>query len=953
MNHPTVDGHRQQPLGIQLEEDRERETFPGTAVARFDRLSQTVPMDLRIGQRYSKGASDSMTQEQGHRLFALKQRQSQQQHQILITHLQKCQEQFSSGQFGAHIKLGLEHRWEQDRKMEHNEKLRLLWHKDKHKQSAVASSEVKQRLQEFVLKKQQLSLKNTDCVAPTQPSASYNQQNLLPVEPHSPQSGAPPPYDQLLPGTGELQRDFPLRKTASEPNLKLRVKLKQKMSEKRQSPLLRRKDSAPASLRRGGTESQDRSPVSNRTSSGPSSPKDTHPSENTSALSNPSLPPETSLAHRLLVQEGSLIHLTIPNSQFLPNISQGLPASVTSKGMLGEMDRRNLPSLPSRIPGMDGQLVAAHSPVTYIPAGALERETGTARLQPLVILEPSMGQSPLLAVSGMGTLPIYYASPLTANDRFPPRMSKLGQHHRPLVRTQSAPLPQNPKAVQQQLLLQQQHQQFLERLKQQTHLGKLMSKRGLSRGEEGDTEKRGQGGGGTERPPARGNEREDQQPTEAKKEEGSARLGYHERSDTHLQQHALLWDQHWIQQLQHFPTHMETLGVPYPGGSHRPLSRARSSPASASVPPPLPEGPSKSSFTTGIVYDSLMLKHQCSCGNSSHPEHAGRIQSIWSRLQETGLRSQCEYIRGRKATLEELQSVHTEQHVLLYGTNPLNQLKLDSRKLLGMLSQRVFVMLPCGGLGVDSDTVWNEMHSSSAARMAVGCVVDLTLKVASGELKNGFAIVRPPGHHAEPSTAMGFCFFNSIAIAAKQLLQKSKMSKILIVDWDVHHGNGTQQVFYRDPNVLYISLHRHDDGNFFPGSGAADEVGCGAGVGFNVNVAWAGGLDPPMGDAEYLAAFRAVVIPIAKEFSPDLVLVSSGFDAVEGHPPQLGGYKVSAKCFGYLTRQLMSLTEGRVVMVLEGGHDLTAICDASEACVIALLGKEVRFCATERRPNPR
>ncbi|CAL8279706.1 unnamed protein product [Boreogadus saida] len=204
--------------------------------------------------------------------------------------------------------------------------------------------------------------------------------------------------------------------------------------------------------------------------------------------------------------------------------------------------------------------------------------------------------------------------------------------------------------------------------------------------------------------------------------------------------------------------------------------------------------------------------------------------------------------------------------------------------------------------------------------------------------KNGFAVVRPPGHHADPSNPMGFCYFNSVAIAAKQLQQKMSASKVLIVDWDVHHGNGTQEVFYNDPSVLYISLHRYDDGNFFPGSGSAAEVGSGAGEGFNVNVAWTGGLEPPMGDAEYLAAFRTVVMPIAQEFSPDVVLVSAGFDAADGHAPPLGGYKVSAKCFGFLTRQLMSLAGGRVVMALEGGHDLTAICDASEACVSALLG---------------
>uniref|UniRef100_A0A7N8XS59 histone deacetylase n=1 Tax=Mastacembelus armatus TaxID=205130 RepID=A0A7N8XS59_9TELE len=395
---------------------------------------------------------------------------------------------------------------------------------------------------------------------------------------------------------------------------------------------------------------------------------------------------------------------------------------------------------------------------------------------------------------------------------------------------------------------------------------------------------------------------------------------------------------------------METLAVPILRSSsssgvgsglgiHRPLSRTQSSPASTSLA--LPEKPLTCSCVyAGLVYDSQMLKHQCTCGdNSSHPEHAGRIQSIWSRLQERGLRGQCEVcIRGRKATLEELQSVHTERHVLLYGTNPLNRLKLDNRKLAGILSQRTFLMLSCGGVGVDNDTIWNESHTSTASRMAAGSVIELAFRVAKRELKNGFAVVRPPGHHADPSNPMGFCYFNSVAIAAKQLQQKLSVSKILIVDWDVHHGNGTQEIFYSDPSVLYISLHRYDDGNFFPGSGSPAEVGSEAGEGFNVNVAWTGGLDPPMGDAEYLAAFRSVVMPIAQEFSPDVVLVSAGFDAADGNPAPLGGYKVSAKCFSFLTRQLMSLAGGRLVLALEGGHDLTAICDASEACVSALLG---------------
>ncbi|TNN61655.1 Histone deacetylase 4 [Liparis tanakae] len=386
---------------------------------------------------------------------------------------------------------------------------------------------------------------------------------------------------------------------------------------------------------------------------------------------------------------------------------------------------------------------------------------------------------------------------------------------------------------------------------------------------------------------------------------------------------SLLWEQQ--KQLQQLHRQMETLAVPMLRGGgggvvnglgvHRPLTRAVSSPASTSLTLPekplslaAQDGSSQPRFTTGLVYDSQMLRHQCTCGdNSSHPEHAGRIQSIWSRLQERGLRGQCvvrtarltvtcpsergevereilserkrsclrrsndiishvlhivpflQTIHGRKATMEELQSVHTERHVLLYGTNPLNRLKLDNRKLAD--GQRCpFENKQSAEEGekkkVDNDTIWNESHTSTAARMAAGSVVELACRVAKGELKNGFAVVRPPGHHADPSNPMGFCYFNNVAIAAKKLQHRLSVSKILIVDWDIHHGNGTQEVFYSDPSVLYISLHRYDDGNFFPGSGSPTEVGSGAGEGFNVNVAWTGGLNPPMGDAEYLAAFR-------------------------------------------------------------------------------------------------
>ncbi|XP_018797418.1 PREDICTED: histone deacetylase 4 isoform X6 [Bactrocera latifrons] len=354
--------------------------------------------------------------------------------------------------------------------------------------------------------------------------------------------------------------------------------------------------------------------------------------------------------------------------------------------------------------------------------------------------------------------------------------------------------------------------------------------------------------------------------------------------------------------------------------------------------------------TTGLAYDNLMQKHACTCGdNSVHPEHSGRLQSIWARLIETDLAKRCDRLRSRKATLEELQTVHTEAHTMLFASSScqLNRQKLDSPPALG------FVRLSCGGYGVDLDTTWNKDHTAAAARMAAGCVIDLAFKAAKGDIKNGFAVVRPPGHHAEANLAMGFCFFNSIAIAAKLLRQRvPEMKRVLIVDWDVHHGNGTQQAFYDSPDVLYLSIHRHDDGNFFPGTGGSTECGIGAGAGFNVNISWSGSLDPPLGDAEYIAAFRTIVMPIAKCFNPDIILVSAGFDAAAGHPPPLGGYLVSPACFGFMTRELMQLADGKVVLALEGGYDLPAICDSAQECVRALLGDPLSAIAESELNRP-
>ncbi|KAK6320954.1 hypothetical protein J4Q44_G00079300 [Coregonus suidteri] len=857
--------------------------------------------------------------------------------------VQHCS-QYSQQHLPQHIQYRYDmeqSRWEKEQ--DKRQELQQLMYKDKSEQSAVASLLVKQKLRSQILKrKEQAALERTVSNPTRNTPRGYRELAPDPDMPTKPHMVTPavhhPPCDQ--------RKDTPLRRTASEPLLKVRSKLKKQINP-RQNPL-QRKTSAPPTVKHRMPDTLDSSPSSSSTPvSGCSSPNDSLLSDSPLTIGL------THEAQRLLLQDGTLAYFMVPCSTALPSISTGLP---------GQGDRET----------GSHQRVARVMPQIYLP---MERHSAAHQhLQPLFILEPSgPPHTQLVTVRGLSPGPIQYPSSRLEG------LAPLGPH-RPLGRTRSEP-PLPSHHHQQHQLLQQHHNALqLERLKQNTHqlMTKSSEKPHLTQipSEDMDPEETRSGeGDGYQRSRQSGtSSTESMWDTESNSSRDSQ--GEHIRKYRPLMNQSFYWEKsrhlQVLTERRRQATHLDPLGVPVVlGPSHRPLGRAKSSPASTSLPPPHPPQPTdtllslastgpethtKLRFTTGLVYDSQMLKHQCTCGdNSRHPEHAGRIQSIWSRLQERGLRNQCECICSRKASLEELQSVHSEMHVRLYGTNPINRLKLDNRKLAGIFSQRMFVMLPCGGVGVDNDTIWNETHTSTASRLAAGSVTELAFRVAQGELKNGFAVVRPPGHHAAHSTPLGFCFFNSVAIAAKQLQHKLSVSKILIVDWDVHHGNGTQSVFYNDPSVLYISLHRYDNGKFFPGSGDPAEVGAGAGEGFNVNVAWSGGLDPPMGDTEYLAAFRTVVMPIAYEFCPDVVLVSSGFDAVEGHLAPLGGYKVSAKCFGVLTHQLMGLAGGRVVMALEGGHDLTAICDASEACVRALLGTQVEplsEAVLERRPCP-
>lgn len=227
-------------------------------------------------------------------------------------------------------------------------------------------------------------------------------------------------------------------------------------------------------------------------------------------------------------------------------------------------------------------------------------------------------------------------------------------------------------------------------------------------------------------------------------------------------------------------------------------------------------------------------------------------------------------------------------------------------------------------------------HSAYAARLSCGGAIDLCDAVASGRIQNGFAIVRPPGHHAEPHKSMGFCLFNNVAVATRHVMrQHDHINKVLILDWDVHHGNGTQKAFENDADVLYVSLHRYDeDGSFYPGStyGNYTSVGTGQGEGKSVNVPWP---TQGMGDADYLYAFHHLVMPIAHEFKPDLVIVSAGFDAADGDP--IGLNRVSPGGFAQMTHQLTSLCQGKVAVVLEGGYNPEAVASSALAVTEVLL----------------
>jgi acetoin utilization deacetylase AcuC-like enzyme len=308
-----------------------------------------------------------------------------------------------------------------------------------------------------------------------------------------------------------------------------------------------------------------------------------------------------------------------------------------------------------------------------------------------------------------------------------------------------------------------------------------------------------------------------------------------------------------------------------------------------------------------VVIDQGYLKH---LPGESHPERPERIQALLN-LAGALDKQMFELASPRAATRADVEYTHGADHVrLVESTSKHNRYALDG------------------------DTITCR-DSFGVALLAVGGFLTLLDAIASKQSSNGFALVRPPGHHALRDHAMGFCLFNTMAIGAEYLKRVYGAKKILIMDWDVHHGNGTQAAFYDDPTVLFISTHQFP---FYPGSGAVNETGVGAGEGFTLNIPLPAGCT----DAEYLQVFQDIVVPAAEKFQPDWILVSAGFDPHRRDP--LGGMNVTEEGFGAMARLLLALAnrfaDGRIAFLLEGGYDLAGLRD-SVAAVLAAMQAQV------------
>ncbi|KAL8506965.1 hypothetical protein ACS0TY_017742 [Phlomoides rotata] len=320
----------------------------------------------------------------------------------------------------------------------------------------------------------------------------------------------------------------------------------------------------------------------------------------------------------------------------------------------------------------------------------------------------------------------------------------------------------------------------------------------------------------------------------------------------------------------------------------------------------------------GLLFDERMCKHKPPGGN--HLENPERIRAIWDNLNASGLLQRCVILNAKEAEDDHLALVHSKEHIDFIKT-----ISSKSPKAMRKHANKY-------------NSIYFNKGSSEAAYLAAGFVIEATEQVAKGELDSAFAIVRPPGHHAEEGQPMGFCMFNNVAIATSVILNEKPelgINKILIVDWDVHHGNSTQKMFYKDPRVLVFSVHRHDSGRFYPegNDGSYDMMGEGLGAGYNINVPWENG---GVGDVDYFAVWDRILIPVAREFEPDMIIISAGFDAAIGDP--IGGCCLSTYGYSIMLYKLLEFARGKIVMALEGGYNPVSLAKSTQACIEILLG---------------
>jgi len=312
-------------------------------------------------------------------------------------------------------------------------------------------------------------------------------------------------------------------------------------------------------------------------------------------------------------------------------------------------------------------------------------------------------------------------------------------------------------------------------------------------------------------------------------------------------------------------------------------------------------------MSTAYVYDPLYLEHN----RGGHVERPERLEMTMQVLQDTGLPDRLVKVEATPVPKEHLLEVHPQQYI--------DQVKQVAAR---------------GGGNLDPDTYVND-RSYEVALLAAGGMLNLVQAVLEGRVNNGFALVRPPGHHAMPNRGMGFCIFNNVAVAAKYALTQDGLSRILIVDFDLHHGNSTHEVFYDTSKVLYFSTHQYP---YYPGTGHWDSIGRDDGEGFTVNVP----LPPGVGDEGYGRIFDEILYPLAERYRPELILVSAGYDAHWADP--LGMMRISTAGYEYLTRTLREMADefchGRLVFTLEGGYDLEALARSIAATLQTLLGDE-------------